>query len=253
MIMIVHSALPRTEFLGVSFANIDRAAALAKIFHGHESSPLLVVTPNAQHVVTLNKDQSLRSLYLSADLILNDSRVVALLARLAGIQLSTVTGSDLTAVLLPELERRGAKVLIIGPVKDDGDVLKLLYPRLDFQLISPGFGLRNNIQEQESIIKDAVCSDVEFILVCLGFPLQEAIARRIADLLPRRCSILCVGGSIDFLTGRQRRAPKIVQNLHLEWLFRLSVSPQRMWRRYFLESAPVLLLWVRYMARLSRR
>ncbi|SFV16220.1 polymer biosynthesis protein, WecB/TagA/CpsF family [Methylobacterium sp. 174MFSha1.1] len=231
-------------FLGVPFTNIDRATALAEILEGTPSSPLMVVTPNAQHVGVLHKDHILREHYLSADLILNDSKVLALLARFVGINLTVVTGSDLTAALLPELERRGGKVLIIGPRQSDGMRLNQLYPKLKFDLLSPSFQLRDDVEEQNRLVESASHGDAGILLVALGFPMQEKIAWRISKTRNKPCYILCIGGSVDFLTGQQRRAPAAMQRLHLEWLFRLLSSPRRMWRRYFVESAPVLWLFL---------
>jgi Glycosyl transferase WecG/TagA/CpsF family len=74
------------------------------------------------------------------------------------------------------------------------------------------------------------------IFLAVGRPQQEILASRIADHPQARGVGLCIGASIDFLTGIQRRAPLWIQNSGLEWLYRLISDPQRFARRYLLES-----------------
>jgi UDP-N-acetyl-D-mannosaminuronic acid transferase (WecB/TagA/CpsF family) len=62
---------------------------------------------------------------------------------------------------------------------------------------------------------------------------------------------LCIGASLEFLTGAKRRAPLWLQRLGLEWLFRLLTEPRRLWRRYLVEGPRIFVLWWRW--HLSRR
>jgi N-acetylglucosaminyldiphosphoundecaprenol N-acetyl-beta-D-mannosaminyltransferase len=57
---------------------------------------------------------------------------------------------------------------------------------------------------------------------------------------------LCIGASLDFITGRERRAPRLVQRLSLEWAYRLAVDPRRMWRRYLVEGPRVFVMAARF-------
>jgi len=57
---------------------------------------------------------------------------------------------------------------------------------------------------------------------------------------------LCVGASLAFLTGQLRRAPRAMQVLHLEWLFRLLSEPRRLWRRYVLKGPRIFHIWWKY-------
>ena len=53
---------------------------------------------------------------------------------------------------------------------------------------------------------------------------------------------LCIGASLDFITGRQRRAPRVVQRLGLEWAHRLASQPGRLWRRYLVDGPKIFRL-----------
>ncbi len=69
--------------------------------------------------------------------------------------------------------------------------------------------------------------------------------------MARAASALCAGAAIDFLTGKQRRAPRILQRLALEWAYRLALEPRRLAHRYVIESPQGVLLVLR--AALRRR
>src|SRR5256885_4320033 len=57
---------------------------------------------------------------------------------------------------------------------------------------------------------------------------------------------LCIGAGLEFLTGRQKRAPRLARALGLEWAHRLLSDPRRMWRRYLIEGPRIFLLTYRW-------
>jgi exopolysaccharide biosynthesis WecB/TagA/CpsF family protein len=73
-------------------------------------------------------------------------------------------------------------------------------------------------------------------------PQQEILAGHIADQPQARGVGLCIGASIDFLTGQQRRAPVWVQKAGLEWLYRLLSDPRRLASRYLIECPRIFFL-----------
>lgn len=74
----------------------------------------------------------------------------------------------------------------------------------------------------------------------LSSPKQVLLAARWSHFLPG-VSVMCVGAAFDFLAKRQLMAPKLVQNLGFEWLFRLLVDPKRLWHRYLITIPRYLL------------
>ncbi len=56
----------------------------------------------------------------------------------------------------------------------------------------------------------------------------------------------CVGAALEFITDRQRRAPKLARRLGLEWAHRLVTNPRRLWRRYLVEGPAIFLLAYRW-------
>lgn len=87
-------------------------------------------------------------------------------------------------------------------------------------------------------------SGAEIVLVAMGNPIQEEWIRANADALDATL-LIGVGALFDFLSGKARRAPIWVQKIRFEWLFRLSLEPKRLLRRYTLDIASFIVLCLR--------
>jgi len=87
-----------------------------------------------------------------------------------------------------------------------------------------------------------------FVFLAVGSPQQEVLAAAITATGRATGTALCIGASLEFLTGVSRRAPAWMQRAGLEWLFRLGSDPHRLARRYLLNSPTVfrLLLAARF-------
>jgi exopolysaccharide biosynthesis WecB/TagA/CpsF family protein len=88
-------------------------------------------------------------------------------------------------------------------------------------------------------------SPFRFCFLAVGAPQQELLAQLLKSRGKARGMALCIGASIDFLTGKERRAPLWMQKIGFEWLFRLLNDPKRLGGRYLLRGPRVFsLLWV---------
>jgi exopolysaccharide biosynthesis WecB/TagA/CpsF family protein len=80
--------------------------------------------------------------------------------------------------------------------------------------------------------------------LAVGAPRQEMVAQVLAARGIAIGTGLCVGASLDFLAGVERRAPALVQQAGLEWAWRLTQNPRRLWRRYLVDDPAILrLIW----------
>jgi N-acetylglucosaminyldiphosphoundecaprenol N-acetyl-beta-D-mannosaminyltransferase len=70
----------------------------------------------------------------------------------------------------------------------------------------------------------------DLVWVGLGTPRQDGMAKRLAESL--NCTCLAVGAAFDFYAGTKREAPRVVQMVGMEWIFRFLMEPRRLWRRY---------------------
>jgi len=86
------------------------------------------------------------------------------------------------------------------------------------------------------------CSPFRFCFLAVGAPQQEVIAQMLKTRAVARGLALCIGASINFLTGVERRAPHWMQRIGMEWLYRLAQDPGRLAKRYLLRGPRVFSL-----------
>jgi N-acetylglucosaminyldiphosphoundecaprenol N-acetyl-beta-D-mannosaminyltransferase len=224
-------------FLGLRFdtGSIEEAACdILRETHGRFK---YIATPNVHHMVGLLEDPvAMRPLYERAWRVFCDSRVLSRLARISGVRLPVVTGSDLTADLITRAAKDGLTIAVIGPTDAACARLQNKYPGLRIAYHSPMMGFIRSELEIRRCVDFVINAQAPLVFIAVGRPQQEILASRIADHPQTRGVGLCIGASIDFLTGTQRRAPVLVQEVGLEWLYRLISDPRRFARRYLLES-----------------
>jgi N-acetylglucosaminyldiphosphoundecaprenol N-acetyl-beta-D-mannosaminyltransferase len=234
----------RIWFLGQAFDRLTMPEAVAEILAGTERPFRFIVTPNVHHLVRLHDDgRELRASYDRAWRVLCDSRILARLAALRGVELPVVTGSDLTAALVPAAAKRCLSVTVIGSTAEDCAKLAFLHPGLRIEFYAPPMGFIRSEAEIARCVDFVVAKQSDLVFLAVGMPQQEILARRIADNPEARGVGLCIGASIDFLTGKQQRAPRWVQKLSLEWLYRLGSDPRRLARRYLIECPRIFYLF----------
>jgi N-acetylglucosaminyldiphosphoundecaprenol N-acetyl-beta-D-mannosaminyltransferase len=251
---------PHADFLGLPFCLLSPAQALDLIVSRRGAPYRYVVTPNAYHVVTAHDQPGrLLPIYRGAWLSLCDSRIVRALARLENHALPLVTGSDLVAELLSTLSSiehaaksassksswpKPPRLLIVGPPRTVGRTLHDAYPDLRFSILSAPAGLAKYPQLRHAMARACLDLEWDILLLCVGCPAQELIARQLGQLGRTDGVALCVGASIDFLTGPRGRAPRWIQRLNLEWAYRLMQEPRRLWRRYLVESPKIIRIFM---------
>ena len=245
------------DFLGLRFDQLDQDATLQVVTRaaGQDRFTYLV-TPNVDHVVGLSRlgsnDSVVRAAYESADLVLCDSRILQMLANFSNIKLPLVTGSDLTVRLLATIHQPGTIVAVIGGDANLMEALARLYPDIDWRHHMPPMGVRRDPLARLAIAEFVESAGANYILLAIGAPQSEIVCAEIAARGRATGVALCIGASLEFVTGVKQRAPAAMQALRLEWLFRLLSEPRRLWRRYLLEGPRILMIWLRWRASHSR-
>lgn len=234
------------DYLGLSFEQGGEEAMVGRLrARSVDSGFAYLVTPNVDHIVRLSKldqDSAEWRAYRNATWRLCDSRILSALAARRGIHLPVVTGSDLTARLLRDIAAPGDRICLIGGQPGDVEALAALRPDISFAQHIPPRDLHSDAEGRATAARFLVASAARFVLIAVGSPQQELIAAAAAAIPDARGTALCVGASIDFLTGRARRAPRWMQRLSLEWLHRLLLDPRRLWRRYLLDGPRIFLI-----------
>lgn len=244
----------RVNFVDVQFDRLGLGEVLGRLASARpDSAYAYIVTPNVDHVVRIHREPDLGAAYDGADLCLCDSRVLRFLARLSGIRLPLVAGSDLTSRLFEGVIEAGDRVAVIGGSASSLDRLNAKYPDIDFVHHQPAMNLRHDAAARRAAAAFAAASNARFTFVAVGSPQQEMIAHEMRGHPGAGGVALCVGASLEFLTGDQKRAPKLMQNLGVEWAHRLATNPRRLWRRYLVEGVAIFPIYLRWRRRSGAR
>ena len=236
------------EFLGTNFMplTIEQTQSLVA-GRSPTASFKYVVTPNVDHIVRLWKEtKTYKPLYDGAWLSVCDSRILEILSKLSRQPLSPVPGSDLTARLFQHEIKPDEPVNVIG---GDDEIIATM--RRDFGLTNlnqhvPPWGLKNKPDAIVASAEFVAQNPARFTFICVGSPQQEMVAQACEARGDCVGLGLCVGASLEFLTGRVKRAPLWMQKARIEWLHRLASEPKRLWKRYLIEGPKIFGIWLRW-------
>ena len=240
---------PRShEFIGGVFDPLTPIQTLSRakwmtLNHGFR----FIVTPNVDHLVRVSKEPDVfNPLYEASWLSVCDSRILELLAKFSGIPLKAVPGSDLTQQLFDNVITKDDPITVIGADKEIIETVKSLYGLDKINHYEPPFGLRHKPDEVAKTAEFIAKNPARYVFICVGSPQQEMVAKACVDRGDCVGLGLCVGASLDFLSGRTKRAPKWMQNARIEWLHRLASEPKRLWKRYLIDGPKIFWLWIKW-------
>ncbi len=200
-----------------------------------------VVTPNVDHLIRYHEDPGFRAIYADAAYVLLDSRFLSYLLRaVKRIRPQVCTGSDLTAELFAQVIAPTDRLVIIGARAAQVQSLSERHGLRGVRHYDPPMGFIRDPEAVEKVLEFIEAnSPFRFCLLAVGAPQQEILAQRLKQRGRARGLALCVGASIDFLTGVQRRAPRWMQRIGAEWLHRLAGNPGRLAWRYLVRGPRV--------------
>ncbi|OUL22564.1 WecB/TagA/CpsF family glycosyltransferase [Nostoc sp. 106C] len=204
-----------------------------------KGKPEYVVTPNAMHILSLQKDVYFREIYRQAFLVVPDGVSLLWAAKFLQTPLKDrVNGTDLFEKLCAIAAEKGLRVFLLGgrpgAAEQAKQKLKARHPNLSIVgTYCPPYGFEYQPEELESINSKIKAASPDILFVGLGAPKQEKwIANNYLELqVPISIGI---GVSFELVADMVRRAPVWMQKAGLEWLFRLIVEPSRLWKRYIL-------------------
>lgn len=240
--------MSRMKFLNIEVDNLTMDEALEKIDKLIiDKKPSYVVTPNVDHIVKLDTDSEFQQVYKEADLVLTDGMPLIWISKIKKTPIKEkVSGSDLFPKVCELASKRGYKVFLLGAAEGvaarAAENLKKKYDKLNIiGTYSPSFGFEEKDKEIQEIIKMINDAKPDILAVGLGAPKQEKFLYKYKEKLNVPIS-LAIGASIDFEAGNISRAPKWMQNIGLEWFYRLCKEPRRMAKRYLIDDINIIKL-----------
>jgi N-acetylglucosaminyldiphosphoundecaprenol N-acetyl-beta-D-mannosaminyltransferase len=204
------------------------------------------VSINAAKLVRLQHDEILRNAVERCELTTADGQAVVWAARLLGHRLpERVAGIDLMHALLKLAARRRYRVFILGARKEvlEEAVRRMRQELPDLRVVGFHHGYYSATEELGVVARIRATSP-DILFLALETPAKELFIARHREALGVRF-VMGVGGSIDVLAGRKRRAPRWMQRAGLEWLFRLLQDPRRLAKRYVVGNTRFALLVLR--------
>lgn len=211
----------------------------------------LFVTPNVDHIVLMESDSAMRSIFQSALGIFVDGVPLLWLSKFLrfGTLPERVNGTDLFMDVCASASKSGKRVFLLGgapgTVEKAAARLVEMHPGLVIAgVYCPPFGFEHNEEETNAIIVNVNRTNSDILCIGVGTPKQEKWA--FANLARLKVGpILCIGASLDFAAGAVRRCPRFLGQIGFEWLWRLASEPRRLWRRYLVRDSVFLLLALR--------
>lgn len=158
---------------------------------------------------------------------------------------ANLNGTDLVPAFFVHVTRP-LRVALIGAREDVVEAAVRSFARAtpwhEFRAISHGYFAPS---ETDGVLADLAAFDPDVTLVALGSPRQEIWID--AHIGPAHGRIVFgVGALFDFVSGTVSRAPRLVRDLRLEWVYRLCMEPGRLWRRYVIGNPVFLYRVLRY-------
>jgi len=219
----------KIEVVGIGIDNVTMGEAVERLSEFIERDAYsMVFTPNSEMIIEAVKDRDFEEVLNNGQLVIPDGIGVVIASKFYGTPLKErVTGVDLTMKLMELANEKGKGVYLLGGKEGVADEATIkLKEKYDGLVIS---GTRNGYfaeDEEEAIVDEINRSGAEILLVALGAPKQEKFIYRHRDKLRVRIA-MGVGGSIDILAGRAKRAPEFYRKAGLEWFYRLMKEPWR--------------------------
>lgn len=236
----------QVEILNVPIDNLSISEFLTNLKRG------VVFTPNVDHLMKLQKDSEFVEAYSRADFRVCDSQVLMFASKFLGTPIKAkISGSDLFPSFCEHhKDNEHIKIFLLGGAEGVAARARhCINERTGREIIvaahSPSFGFEKNEQECEAILEMIRQSPANVLVVGVGAPKQEKWIAKYRDQLPSIDIFMAVGAAIDFEAGNKPRAPQLMSDLGLEWLYRLVTEPHRLWRRYLLDDMPFFWLLIK--------
>jgi len=230
------------SFAGIKIDNITLEEVIEKVKELiKKGKTSYIVTPNAAHIVLLQKDKEFRKVYENAELVLCDGQPIIWISKIFGEPLKErITGVDLLFSLLQLSSKEKYGVYLLGAkegiIKRTVENLQKKFPELRIVGYHNGYFI-----DDEKMIKEINERSPDILFIGMGFPKQEKWIFKYIKNLDIKIAV-CIGGVFDIVAGKTKRAPVWMQKIGMEWFFRLIQEPKRLWKRYLIGNT--LFLWL---------
>lgn len=240
------------KLLNVQISNVSLSEILEKIEAGG-----VLYTPNVDHLVRLQKDPNFYQIYMEADYRICDSQIMYYASRFLGSPIrEKIAGSDFFPAFYRYYQHdENIRIFLLGSRAGVAQkAQEIINRKLGRNIIvgahSPSFGFENYQDECQRLVELINRSDATVLAVGVGSPKQEKWIHQYKSQLKHIKIFMAIGATIDFEAGLVPRAPRLMSDSGLEWLYRLISEPKRLWKRYLVDD--LLFFWLILKQRTNR-
>ena len=214
---------------------------IENVTHCHQG-----IVANSYSLVLAHKDSEFTEICETADIVFADGLPVVWASKLLGdIIPERITGPDFMWAFSEVCAQKGYKVFLLGSEEPHLTQLKVNLEKKfpGIQIVgkySPPFGNWSD-EENEKIVTMINITETDLVWVGIGSPTQDKWINTYKNRIHAKIAF-GVGAAFDFHSGRIKRAPCWMQKIGLEWLYRLSQNPKRLWKRYLIGN--MQFIWI---------
>lgn len=229
--------------LGVRLAKVNLEQALKKIeLFLNSDKKHSIFTPNPEICLNASRNPEYTKILNRASINIADGFGLKIGGAILGQKIpNRITGVDLTWEILKLAAKNSHKVMLLGGgngiAKKAAQQIKTKFPNI--QLVGAGEGLKikyqnnkiaYNSEQNQKVVNFINTAQPDILFVAFGAPKQEFwISQNIYKLKSVKL-MLGVGGTLDFISGKIKRAPTWIRQIGMEWLFRFIQEPKRLTR-----------------------
>lgn len=244
----------KIDFLGIPVDCLTMVETITLIDNAIEQNKQINhVVINAGKVVSMQKDKQLFESVVSCDVINADGQSIVWAARFLGHNLpERVAGADLMQHLVHLASQKGYKCFFLGAKEEVVNKVVDIYKEKYSSSVIAGY--RNGYfskSEEPEVAMQIADSGAQLLFVAITSPRKENFMYEYRNILSIVNFTMGVGGTFDVIAGFTKRAPVWIQNMGLEWLFRLIQEPRRMWYRYLIGNSKFI--WIVLKEKLSSK
>jgi len=246
---VINTQNMKRTFLGADINTGSYKSFIDQILHLAQTKiSSYICVMNVHMLMEAHQDKNFANIVNNADMTTPDGMPLVLgLNSLYNSNQVRVAGMDLISSLLSGAEKEKTGVFFYGSTDDVLDIIRVKcykdYPDLIISgSYSPPFRPLSASEERE-VINHINRSNAGIVFVALGCPKQEKWMAAMKGKI--NAVMIGLGGAFPVFAGTQSRAPRWMQRYSLEWLYRLSQEPGRLWKRYFVTNSLFLLLFAK--------
>lgn len=242
----------RVRFMNTYIDNISLEEAAAHIEKCIAARKIgQVITPNVDQIVRIEMDPYFARICEKCELLLVDGHPLLWIAKLYGHPFrEKICGSDLVPYLCRLSAEKRYSVFFLGAAPGVADraaaQMQEKYKGLKVAgTYSPPMGFEKDKGEMEKINKMLYDSKADMLFVGMGVPKQDIFIYENMHKYQIPMSF-SVGAAIDFIAGQQKRCPRWITKIGMEWFYRMIHDPKRLFRRYLVDDMKIIKLAWKY-------